>query len=124
MTHLQLAQKLCTMIGEGKLFEAVDELYDDNVEIIEGNGDSFKGKETQKGRITEWQSSLDGFHGGGVTSITANEDQGVTMVESWTEITPKGAPGPIRFEEVAVQNWKDGKIVKERFYFDASGMGG
>ena len=25
---------------------------------------------------------------------------------------------PVRYEQVAVQTWKDGKIVKERFYYD------
>ena len=122
MTHLELAQKLCQMIGEGQMNEALDELYAEDVEVIEATGESFSGRETQKGRVAEWQAGLDGFHGGGVTAITANEDAGVTMVESWVEITPKGAPGPIKFEEVAVQNWKDGKIARERFYYNAAGM--
>ncbi len=122
MTHLELAQKLYQMIGEGKMNEAVEELYDDNVKIIEANGDSFDGKETQKGRLVEWQNSLDGMHGGGVYAITANEEEGVTMVESWVDVTFKGAPGPMKFEEVAVQTWKNGKIVRERFYYNAAGM--
>lgn len=44
------------------------------------------------------------------------------MVESWVDVTFKGAPGPMKFEEVAVQHWKDGKIVRERFYYNAPGM--
>ena len=122
MTHLELAQKLCAMIGEGKLHEAVDELYADDVEIIEANGDTFKGAETQKGRINEWQAGLDGFHGGGVYAITSNEEDGITMVESYVDVTFKGAPGQMRFEEVAVQTWKDGRIVRERFYYNAGSM--
>ncbi|MFK7848370.1 MAG: SnoaL-like domain-containing protein [Rhodothermales bacterium] len=122
MTHLELAQKLYQMIGEGKMNEALEELYDDNVKIVEANGDSFDGKETQKGRLVEWQNSLDGMHGGGVYAITANEEDGVTMVESWVDVTFKGAPGPMKFEEVAVQTWKNGKIVRERFYYNAAGM--
>ena len=122
MTHLELARKLCQMIGEGKLHEALDELYDENVEVIEGNGDSFHGRETQKKRVTEWQESLQEMHDGGVYAITANEEDGVTIVESWVDVTFKGAPGPMKFEEVGVQTWKDGKIVRERFYYNTAAM--
>ena len=122
MTHLALAQKLYAFIGEGKLAEAVEELYDDNVVIVEANGDTFEGKAVQQDRIVEWQNSLEGMHGGGVYAITANEEDGVTMVESWVDVTFKGAPGPMKFEEVAVQTWKNGKIVRERFYYNAAAM--
>ena len=122
MSCYALAQKLCQMIGEGKMSEAIDELYADDVTIIEANGDTFQGKDTQQKRLIEWQNSLDGFHGGGVHAITANEDENITMVESWVNVTFKGAPGPTKFEEVAVQHWKDGKLAKERFYYNAAGM--
>ena len=116
MTHLEHAQKLYQMIGEGKMVEAIDELYADNVTIVEGSGQTFEGKETQKKRLGEWQAGLEEFHGGGVNSITSNEETGVTMVESWTDITPKGG-SRFKFEEIAVQKWEDGKIAHERFYY-------
>ena len=116
MTHLERAEKLYQMIGQGQMTEAIDELYADNVTVIEANGDTFEGKDTQKKRLGEWQSGIEEFHGGGVHSITANEDNGVTMVESWTDITPKGGPR-FKFEEIAVQQWEDGKIARERFYY-------
>ena len=116
MTHLERAQKLYQMIGEGKLMEAIDELYADNVQVMEANGETAVGKDTQKERVVQWQAGLDEFHGGGVNSITANEETGVTMVESWTDITPKGGPR-FKFEEIAVQNWENGKIASERFYY-------
>ena len=122
MTYQERAQKLMEMVGQGQMKEAVEEFYADDVVIVEANGDSFEGKEKQKSRIDEWQASLDGMHGGGVYAITANEDAGVTMIESWVDVTFKGAPGPMKFEEVAVQNWEDGKIKKERFYYNAAGM--
>lgn len=122
MTYQQRAEKLAQMIGMGQLNEALDEFYDDDVVIIEGNGDTFKTKAKQKERVVEWQNSLEAMHDGGVTSITANEEAGVTVIESYVEITFKGAPGPIKFEEIAVQNWKDGKIVQERFYYNTAAM--
>ena len=122
MTYQGRAEKLAQMIGMGQLDEALDELYDDNVVIVEANGDTFETKAKQKERVVEWQNGLEAMHGGGVYAITSNEDAAVTMIESYVEVTFKGAPGPYKFEEVAVQNWKDGKIVKERFYYNAPGM--
>ena len=122
MTYLERAQKLMEMVGQGQMKEAIDEFYADNVVIVEANGDSFEGKEKQKERIDEWQASLEAMHGGGVYAITSNEGAGVTMIESFVDVQFKGAPAAIKFEEVAVQNWKDGKIVKERFYYNAAGM--
>ncbi len=122
MSYLENAQKLMEMLGQNKGLEAIDQFYADDVTIIEANGDTFKGKEKQKERFQEWQGSLEAMHDGGVYAITSNEEAGVTMIESWVDVTFKGAPGPMKFEEVAVQNWNDGKIVKERFYYNAEGM--
>jgi len=122
MTYQERAEKLAQMIGMGQMNEAIDEFYDDNVVIIEANGDTFETSAKQKERVKEWQEGLEAMHGGGVSSITSNEEAAVTVIESYVEVTFKGAPGPYKFEEVAVQNWKDGKIVKERFYYNAPGM--
>ncbi len=116
------AHDLSAMIGQGQLKEAIDKYYADDVEIVEANGDTFNGKEKQKERVDEWQASIDEMHGGGVHSITANEDAGVSTIESWVDVKFKGAPAPMKFEEVAVQNWKDGKIVRERFYYNMPGQ--
>ena len=124
MTYLERAQKLMDMLGQGQGKDAIDEFYADNVVIVEGNGDTFEGKETQKGRFDEWITSLEAMHGGGVYAITSNEEAGVSTIESWTEITFKGAPGPIKFEEVAIQYWEGDKIVRERFYYNTAAMQG
>ena len=121
MTYLEKAQDLYTKM-EADIFDALDAYYADDVEIIEANGDTFKGKETQRGRIVEWQQGVEAFHGGGVDAITSNEEAGVTMVESWTDATFKQG-GRMRFEEVAVQTWDGDKIVRERFYYFVPGQG-
>ncbi len=116
MTHLERAQDIYKKLGEGDGVGAIDTYYAENCEIIEANGDSFQGRETQKGRLADWQEGIEEFHGGGVYSVTANEETGTTVVESWTDMTPKGGPR-MKFEETAVQQWEDGKIVRERFYY-------
>ncbi len=120
MTNLDRAQDLCQMTGMGQLKEAIDKYYADDVTIIEANGDTFTGKETQKGRVDEWQAGLEAMHDGGVYAVTSNEDTGVTMIESWVDVTFKQG-GRMKFEEVAVQTWVDGKITRERFYYNMPG---
>lgn len=116
MTHLERAQDIYRKLGEGDGKGAIETYYADNVEIIEADGSTFNGRETQLKRLEEWQAGVEEFHGGGVHSVTANEETGTTVVESWTDMTPKGGPR-MKFEETAVQQWEDGKIVRERFYY-------
>jgi len=54
---------------------------------------------------------------GGVTAITSNEETGVTMVESWMDISFKDG-NRMKMEEVAVQTWKDDQIIREHFYYN------
>ena len=119
MTHLELAKDLYKMVDSGQMMEAVEKYYADDCVIIEATGETRNGKEAQKQGLVQWQNSLEQYHGGGTYSITANEDSGVTMVESWADLTFKGGGPQVKFEEVAVQHWKDGKIVRERFYYNA-----
>ena len=120
MTYLERAQHLAQLIGEGKSLEALDTYYADDLVVIEGNGDTFKGKETQRGRIKEWMTSVKEMHAGGLNALTSNEDAGVTMSETWFDATFHEG-GRFKMEEVAVQYWEGDKIVKERFYYNAPG---
>ena len=53
----------------------------------------------------------------GVRSITSDEKDGTTMVESWMDVTMKDGKRNV-MEEVAVQKWKDDQIIYERFYYN------
>ena len=55
-------------------------------------------------------------HGINVKGVTSNEETGVTSVESTMTVTFKGSDEPVSIEQVAVQNWNDEKIERERFY--------
>ncbi|HAA01391.1 MAG TPA: nuclear transport factor 2 family protein, partial [Flavobacteriales bacterium] len=59
--------------------------------------------------------SVKAINGGGVDAITSDESNGVTMVESWMDITFQN-DARVKLEQVAVQYWKGDQIVKERFY--------
>lgn len=121
MTLLERAADLQQKAAGPEMLDVIDTYYADDVTIVEATGETFRGKETQKGRCLEWLNTVDEVHGGEVTSIAAHETApgtGVVFAETAADITFKGA-GRMAVEEVAVQQWKDGKVVHERFYYNA-----
>lgn len=122
MSVLENAQKMQAMIGEGKVMEAFEQYYDDQVQVYEmPTGEHRNGKEAQRNAIQEWFGMVKEAHGGGVDSITANEETGVACVEGWTDFTAQDG-NRVKMQEVAVQQWKDGKIVQEKFYYNMPGV--
>lgn len=102
-------------VQKGTALDAFEKYYAENVDMILEDGTVVAGKDANRTRENEFFASVEEFHGMEVVGITANEDEEKTTVESWMEVTFKGG-NKIKIEQVAVQDWKDGKIVRERFY--------
>ncbi len=116
---LDRATDIYKMMGEGKMLEAFDKYYHDDVVMQEATGDVREGKATNRQFEEQWLASIAEYHGGGARAITSNEEARVTMVEAWADITFKDG-NRMMLEEVAVQHWnEDGLIVRERFYYNA-----
>lgn len=122
MSCLQNAQELYSLIGQGKIMDGFEKFYAENCVIVEPNGDTRNGKAAQREAIGQWNQMVTEFHGGGVGSITSNEEAGVAMIETWTDVTMNG--NRVKMEEVAVQKWENGQIVHERFYYNMPPMPG
>jgi len=52
--------------------------------------------------------------------MTSNEETGTTSYETWFDLTWKGGHRST-MKEVGIQQWKDGKIQEEKFYYHAPG---
>ncbi|MEM7371132.1 MAG: SnoaL-like domain-containing protein [Bacteroidota bacterium] len=115
MSYLEKSQALQAMIGQGQSLEALEQFYHEDVVVIDGGSEPRNGKEAQKQAILGWMGMVKEVHGGGVNSITADESNGITMVESWIETTFQDG-SRVKMEEVAVQKWDGDKIIHERFY--------
>ncbi|NNC82796.1 MAG: nuclear transport factor 2 family protein [Flavobacteriales bacterium] len=109
------------MVGQGQSLEAFEKFYHDDVKMIECTGEVREGKEANREFQKNWYSQVDQVHDGGVRAVTADDEAGVTMVETWTDMSFKDG-NRMKMEEVARQKWKDGKIIEERFYYDTRGM--
>ncbi len=112
----QLDAELNDMIRHGKALEAFEKFYAEDVVMME-NDQAFEGKETNRKREQEFFGNIAEVHGAGIraTAVRGN----VSFCEQFFDATFKDGKR-IKMEEVAVRTWKDGKVVKERFYYKGS----
>ncbi|WP_435624672.1 hypothetical protein [Flagellimonas sp.] len=111
---LTKANEVVDLLAEGKFIEAMENYLADDVQLFEGNNPAKIGKAFT---IAEEQKLLDtvtAFHGYTVTSGPAVKGD-TTFYEAVMEFdTSDGAQH--RFEQAVRTQWKDGKIVNERYY--------
>ncbi len=115
MTYYQRAKTLFKMIEEGKLLEALDKYYSEKVIIITDEGKIRNGLAEAREYDARLLKEIEEVLGGGVETITADEERGISMVEFWIELKFKNGYKR-KIEEVAVQYWEDEHIIKEKFY--------
>ena len=112
-----LIEKISTindMILQGNALEAFDEFYHDDIVMQENDNTEFVGKELNRKREEEFFSSITDFRSARPLKVTIGEN--TTMVEWHFDYTHKDW-GIKNYTQVAVQDWKDGKIIKEKFYY-------
>ena len=108
----QLNQKVLS----GQALEAFEEFYADDVVMIEGSGERHEGKDTNRKREQDFFASVEEVH---AFDLLGSATSGDRSYSEWLmDVTLKGM-GRIKMEQTAVRDWKDGKVVKERFYYNA-----
>ena len=113
--HLrELVEDLNSMILEGRALEAFEKYYAEDVVMQENELPPTIGKAANREREKEFFSNLVELRGADVKAVAVGD--GVTMVEWFFDYTHKEW-GRRTYHQVAVQRWKDGKIVHERFYY-------
>jgi ketosteroid isomerase-like protein len=117
MSYYEKAKDIYDMSAKGKLLDAFEKYYHNDVVMVEATGESRKGKDANRKFQEEFMKMIKDFHGTGVRAITSDEKQATTMVESWMDVTMKDGKRSM-MEEVAVQKWKDDQIIHERFYYN------
>ena len=122
MSYLDQAKELYGMIGQGQALDAFEKYYHNDVTMIEATGDVRSGKDLNRTYEQNFFSTVKEMHGGGVNAITSDEENGVTMVEAWMDVTFQDG-NRIKMEEIARQKWQGDQIIEERFYYNAAGMG-
>lgn len=97
----------------GKIIETFDEFYADDVVMSENGRDERVGKAANRAYEEQFVNSIAEFHGASTGDILIHGDKAAV---EWTfDFTPKGGERVLQ-QQVALQTWKDGKVIKEVFY--------
>jgi ketosteroid isomerase-like protein len=108
-------QELNDMILQGKILEAFEEFYADDI-VMEEDGKERVGKDANREYEEQFVEALQEFHGAEIRSRAVDEENNVTLSEWFNDMTLDGA-GRVQQEQVAVRTWNDdGQITNEKFY--------
>ena len=110
-------ENLNFLIKEGRLSEAFENYYADEV-IIQVNGNlPVEGKDANRKREMIFLQEIEKFNSAEVKSITFGGDEdNISMTEWAITIENKSGEKKIIYR-VNVQHWKDDKIISEKLYF-------
>lgn len=119
MTNLERAQDLYQQVGSGNIMAAFEQYYADNVVMQEPRG-SREGKEACRISEQQFLESVEAFHGMEIKAIAEDSSKGKVLIEVAMDITFKGGHR-MTMEQVSAQQWENGQIVHERFYYNNEG---
>ena len=111
----ELDARLNEMVLAGKAMEAFEEFYAEDVVMQENSEPPIEGKDANRKREMEFFDMVEEFHGAKLLSSAVNGD--VTFSEWEWDMTLKGV-GRVKLSQVAVRRWRDGKVARERFYYN------
>lgn len=108
-------EQLKNYINQGKILEAMDEFYHDDVVMQENSESPISGLITNIEREKQFLSIVKQWNWTKWHATAVNDEEKVSFVEySFEFVNTDGET--IVYEQAAVQRWQDGKIISERFY--------
>lgn len=108
-------EQLNQMILEGKILDAFDKFYADDVVMQDNDYPARNGKAVNRQHEEAFVNGMTEFRGAKVLNTVVSD--GVAATEWWFDYTHKDY-GTRNYRQLAVQRWKDGKIVEEKFYYN------
>ena len=119
MTAKEIGTELVALCQQGKNMEAIEKFYGSGVVSVEAcampNMDQTQtGIEAIKGKNAWWVENHE-VHGGEVSGPFPNGEQ--FIVQFKFDVTPKHTGQRMTMEEMGLYTVKDGKIVKEVFFY-------
>lgn len=121
MNTQQVAERLVALCREGKYEQAQEELYAEDAASIEMEGSpagasgNVKGMDAIREKGRQWAANIVEIHGGSVSDpVVAGDWFSLAM---GIDATYKDM-GRMPMEEICVYQVRDGKIVREQFFYD------
>src|SRR4051794_41919252 len=99
------------------------EFYADDLRMQENNSPPTTGLAANVEREKQFLSYVKQWKSVDVDAVAVDAARGRTLVQSRLEF--KAVDGKtVKMDQVAVQTWRDGKIVHEKVYYDTGAAGG
>jgi ketosteroid isomerase-like protein len=105
------------IVLEGRILDAFDQFYAEDVVMQENNAAATAGKPANREREIQFLDSIEQFHGAQLLGSAAHGDRSYS--EWLLDITFKGGVR-VKLEQVAARRWRNGQITHERFYYNAN----
>ena len=113
MTTHEVANRLVELCRQGKIEEAQQELFADNIVSIEGPRVA-EGMDAIKEKSKLFMSMVEEFHG---SVISEPLIAGKYFSLAWSMDATMKERGRMNMEEICVYKVENGKIVSEQFFF-------
>lgn len=110
----QSVHGLISHLKQAKFMDAFEKYYHENVVMQENEQPPMVGKAANRNREQEFFSKVTGFENGKVEGIAVGDDL-TTVI--WDLHYNHQEWGDKKYKQVSVQHWKDGKIIKEQFFY-------
>ena len=121
MNTMQIGRKLVELCGQGRNLEALDTLYADDVVSVEavampGMQQEMKGLAAVRGK-NEWWLSAHEIHAASASGPWPHGDRLIVCFQ--LDATDRSTGTRMQMEEAALYTVRDGRIVREEFFYDA-----
>ncbi len=112
-TNIQdLETRLNALIQQGKILDALNTYFAEDASFQEGTSKPRVGRKANEEFLKGFLGSLKAFNG---AKLHAQAVNGNLSFSEWT-FDMVGPEGPIVWNEVFRREWRDGKVISERYY--------
>ena len=111
---LALDRELNKLVMDGKMSEALDRFYCDNVSISENDKAPTIGKAANLAREKAFFKQVERFNN---TEVLASGVGGQTTFSKWHVDFVHKELGQLVFTQIAVRTWVDNRVAEEAFFY-------
>lgn len=122
MTTKEVANRLVELCRTGNYEQAVSELYSEDIVSVEAEGAPnriVKGLEGIAEKGKQFEAKIEKMIKSEISDPIVAEN--FFSCGMYMHVQMKGIPTPIDMDEICVYHVKDGKIIREEFFYTAQG---
>ena len=107
--------QLVRLVEQGRFLEAFDEFYADDVVMQENLQPPYVGKAAARAKEEQFVGAIRTLHESRAVSVIVEGDRAAIH---WNAEYTFADGTRMRFDQIAHQRWRDGRIVHEQFFYD------